>query len=254
MKILAIGNSFSDDTLEYVYSIAASAKIKDLVLGNLYIGGCSLETHAENAHKDLAAYAFRTNDSGVWNTQPDYRLKDALSKEKWDYISMQQASHFSGRPEMYEPYLSELIAYVKELAPQAKLIWNMTWAYQSDFSGEGFVPYDRNQKSMYERILNAVKTQVLPHSEITKLVPCGTAVQNARTSFIGDTLTRDGFHLSFGFGRYVVGLTFAKAVLGVSLKEVRFVPEGVTEREREIAVEAAENACQEPFAVTQSKK
>lgn len=252
MKILAVGNSFSDDTMEYVYRIARSAGEGELSLGNLYIGGCSLETHAANARANAAAYEYRTDDAGEWHTQPQFRLGDALSAQEWDVISLQQASPLSGQPQSYEPFLSELIAYVRERAPQAKLVWNMTWAYQADFASETFAPYGYNQRRMYENILAAVKEKVLPHPEFSAAAPCGTAVQNARTSFLGDALTRDGFHLSYGVGRYIAGLTFAKTVLGVSPERVSFVPAGVDEAERAVAAEAAKNACAQPFAVTPS--
>lgn len=252
MKILAVGNSFSDDTMEYVYNIARSAGAGELFLGNLYIGGCSLETHAANARENAAAYEYRTDGAGEWRTQPQFRLGDALSAQAWDAVSLQQASPLSGMPQTFEPFLSELIAYVRARAPQAKLVWNMTWAYQGDFSAETFAPYGFDQRHMYESILAAVKEKVLPHAEFSAAAPCGTAVQNARTSFLGDALTRDGYHLSYGVGRYIAGLTFAKTVLGISPESVSFVPVGVSEAERAVAVESAKNACANPFAVTQS--
>lgn len=46
MKILAIGNSFSQDATRYLQDIAASAG-ENLFVRNLYIGGCSLEMHAK---------------------------------------------------------------------------------------------------------------------------------------------------------------------------------------------------------------
>ena len=41
LKILALGNSFARDTLQYVYDVASSAGISDVSVGCLYIGGCS---------------------------------------------------------------------------------------------------------------------------------------------------------------------------------------------------------------------
>ena len=49
MKLLTVGNSFSDDAMEYVWQIASALGFKKIELGNLYIGGCSLATHRENA-------------------------------------------------------------------------------------------------------------------------------------------------------------------------------------------------------------
>ena len=48
IKVLAIGNSFSEDAVEqYLYELAASQG-DSLVIGNAYIGGCSLEMHLDN--------------------------------------------------------------------------------------------------------------------------------------------------------------------------------------------------------------
>jgi len=42
MKILAIGNSFSQDSTAYVEDIAESAGRREIVAANLYIGGFPL--------------------------------------------------------------------------------------------------------------------------------------------------------------------------------------------------------------------
>jgi len=48
IKILAIGNSFSDDAVEYLDELAIADSVP-LIVGNLYIGGCSLQRHWKNA-------------------------------------------------------------------------------------------------------------------------------------------------------------------------------------------------------------
>jgi len=54
IRILAIGNSFSVDALHYFKQTADAAGIETECV-NLYIGGCSLERHAENIQNDSAA-------------------------------------------------------------------------------------------------------------------------------------------------------------------------------------------------------
>src|SRR5690625_7172324 len=45
LRILAIGNSFSEDAIEnYLHELAAEAGIK-MIIGNMYIGGASLDLH-----------------------------------------------------------------------------------------------------------------------------------------------------------------------------------------------------------------
>ena len=61
---------------------------------------------------------------------------------------------------------------------------------------------------MYEVIVNAVDEKVRSNPDIQIVIPVGTAIQNARTSIVGDNQTRDGFHLTMDLGRYVDGLTF----------------------------------------------
>ena len=47
MNVLAIGNSFSQDATRYLSQIAQKGG-DTLSVANLYIGGCSLETHFRN--------------------------------------------------------------------------------------------------------------------------------------------------------------------------------------------------------------
>ena len=249
-KVLTVGNSFSDDTMEYVYKIAESAGKNDIVLGNLYIGGCSLATHALNAKNDNATYEYRFNDSDVWKTENDYKLRHALEDEDWDFVSLQQASGSSGVESTYNEDLDFLISYVKEHAPNAKIVWNMTWAYAQSSTHAEFNNYDNDQMKMYESIVGAVKNKILTNSEFVKIAPCGTAIQNARTSFIGDNLTRDGYHLTMNVGRYIAGLTFVETLTGVPATEISFKPDGVTNVVREVAVTAAHNAALKPFEIT----
>ena len=81
------------------------------------------------------------------------------------------------------------------------------------------------------------------------IIPSGTAIQNARL-VLGDTLTRDGFHLDLGFGRYIAGLCVVKALVGLDIDNVTFAPEGVSEEQRKLAIAVANAACAKPFETT----
>ena len=100
LKILAIGNSFSEDALEsYLYGLADAAG-EEIVIGNLYIGGAELDLHATNATENNASYSYRKiNASGSKSTTADVAISTALDDENWDYISFQQVSQKSGQYE-----------------------------------------------------------------------------------------------------------------------------------------------------------
>ena len=84
------------------------------------------------------------------------------------------------------------------------------------------------------------------------IIPNGTAIQNARTSFIGDTLTRDGHHLTYNLGRYIAGLTLVKTITGVDVTQINYAPNGLSEEYIKIAIESCNNAFENPFSITNS--
>ena len=254
LKVLAIGGSFSMDAMQYLYQIAEEAGVEEIVLGNLFYGGGSLSSHLTCAKEDSPSYDFYKNTDGSWQLNKEYRISQALVEEEWDYITFQQVSGYSGISSSYDT-LAELMDYVQERNSTAKLVWHMTWAYQADSTHEDFPRYDNDQQKMYSQIVDCVQQCVLPDERIAFVIPAGTAIQNARTSFIGDTLTRDGFHLDKQIGRYVAGLTWYAAITRAPIDGITFNPSKMTISEDMLAVarEAAENAVATPYAVTQSE-
>ena len=251
LKILTIGNSFSDDSMEYVYQVAQSAGITKVTLGNLYIGGCSLSTHLSNAQSNSGAYTYRTNTTGTWSSKGGVSIKTAVESDDWDFISFQQVSGYSGIANSYEP-LDALIDIVEPLNPSARLVWHMTWAYQSNSGHSDFAKYDNNQMTMYNSIIGAVQQNIVTNDRIEKIIPAGTSIQNVRTSYVGDTLTRDGYHLTLDYGRLIGSLSFVRALTGVSIDGVTYMPSGVDASELAVAIEAVNNAYAKPFEVTAS--
>ena len=252
LKILTVGNSFSDDTMEYVGLIAESYGMQ-VYLGNLYIGGCSVETHANNLKNDAPAYQYRTYVNGAWKTQNNYKLADAVKSQNWDYISFQQASPDSGRESSLSS-LDSLISGVKNIAnSDVTFIWHMTWAYQQNSTHSGFAIYNNDQTTMYNAIVNVAKDYISQKQEIAFVAPVGTAIQNARTSILGDRLTREGYHLDYYYGRYIAGLTFFGKITGADLSKVKFAPANVNVEIKAICIEAAQNALKTPYEVTQSE-
>jgi hypothetical protein len=252
LSILSIGNSFSVDSMEYVYQIAENLGYKNITLGNLYIGGCSLETHLSNARNDSASYTYYTNTTGEWKETNSYKISTAVQSEEWDFITFQQASPNSGQADTYDD-LNALINIVQPMSPNSQLAWHMTWAYQSDSTHSGFANYNKDQMTMYNAIVSAVQNKIETNDNIDIIIPVGTAIQNARTSYLGDTLTRDGYHLSYDIGRYIAGVEFLHGLTNIDVSNLKYQPAGVTDNVRKIAIESANNATLNKYKVTQSK-
>ena len=57
LKVLAIGNSFSEDATSYIKQMSLADNI-DLRVANAFIGGCSLEHHYNNITNGAKDYLF----------------------------------------------------------------------------------------------------------------------------------------------------------------------------------------------------
>ena len=253
IKILAIGNSFSEDAAEsYLDDLARAGGIK-VIVGNLYWGGCSLQTHWNNVtgKGNETGYSFRKIVDGDTTKIENYSIVKAVTNENWDYITFQQVSQYSGRYNSYFPYLSNLLNYVKQRAtnPHVKYCMHQTWAYATNSTHSDYDYYQSNQKTMYDSIVIATN-KAAAKVGIHIIIPAGTAIQNGRTSYIGDNFNRDGYHLSYGLGRYTAACTWYEKLLGRSVVGNKFVPNGVSKSDALIAQHAAHNAVLKPDIVT----
>jgi hypothetical protein len=254
IKILAIGNSFSDDAIEdHLHGLAKTEGLT-IVIGNIYKGGCSIERHVRNLRGNITDYEYRKIDAeGVRTIDYGYTMERGLADEDWDYVSFQQGSAFSGIPDSYA-LLPELVEYVKARVPEdAVFMFHQTWAYSKDSKHKEYHRYDNDQMKMYNAIVTAVEEVIPQIKDIKIVIPSGTAIQNARTSILGDDLTRDGYHLSKPFGRYVASCTWLQAVLGKNPVGNTYCPEGMTPEQCRAAQKAARKAVRKPSKITEIK-
>ena len=238
MKILSIGNSFSEDAQRYLHRLAKKDGIYFKTV-NLYIGGCSLRTHYLNALEDNEAYAFQFNGE---NTGLPTSIKKALVSDDWDVVTLQQASHYSAKYETYTPYIENLVEYVKKYCPHAKIYIHQTWAYENGSDRLINVGGYATAKDMFESIRNAYE-QAAKLVKADGVIPSGEAMFNATQMGI-EKIHRDTFHASLGAGRYLLALTWYKALTGKDILENDFedfdVP--VSNTERNIVIKAVNAA------------
>jgi hypothetical protein len=227
IKILAIGNSFSQDATAYLYDIAKADNVV-LKVVNLYIGGCSLETHWRNIETDSALYEYELNGH---STDRKVSIKEALSEEDWDYVTLQQVSNDCGRIDSFYPYITEISDYVKGFVPQAEQLLHQTWAYELDTDHSAFINYNNNQVVMYHALTDTY--QKVAEDLSLNIIPCGKVIQSLRTYPIFDyengglSLCRDGFHMSLVYGRYAVAATWYELILKQNILSNSFVPPAI---------------------------
>jgi len=238
MNILAIGNSFSQDATRYLHDIALADNVC-LKVVNLYIGGCSLETHWNNAKSNSSSYSYELNGRA---TGQMISIKDALTSDKWDYITMQQVSHQSINYDTYQPYLINLSDFVSQYAPDAQQVIHQTWAYEE---GSERLTVELGYSSQFEmfRDLRLAYEKASRDLGNLKIIPSGESFQLAIKNGIKN-LHRDGFHASLGIGRYLLGAVWYEALTGRSILPNTFkeFDEPITDEEINILKKCAHEA------------
>ena len=207
MNVLSIGNSFSMDAQTYLHRVAR-AEGESLFCVNLYIPGCHLERHFHNIVDDKKDYEIQVcgKSDGVYTS-----VKEALLSEKWDVITLQQASHFSMDFSTYVPYLEEIAAFVRQHASDAKLYLHETWGYES--GSERIRRYGfETMREMSKCVFDAYR-QARSLIDADGMIPSGHAMLALAEA--GKTPAhRDTFHASLGAGRYLLACVWYEILTG----------------------------------------
>ncbi len=226
LRILAVGNSFSDDGTEYLPGLLESAGIRNVIVARLYIGGCSLKRHCDEYAEGLANYVYYKSTRNHWETvSRNATLLDGLKDEPWDIITIQETSGHSGTYDTYKEWLPQLAGIIRKeaLNPRVTIAWHETWAYAANSDHGMFKLYDSDQLKMYNAIVDCVR-RASDEFGIPVVIPSGDAVQIARGTRLNNQdevhatckvyqLTRDGYHLTRQFGRYIAACTWFEALI-----------------------------------------
>lgn len=276
IKILGIGNSYTQDSMWILGAIYKAEKNQNVELGIAYEGGCPLEDHVKFYNDNEPCYQFNRYDpeTGTWTTTKNMTLAEIINATDWDIVSMQQSSGKSGIESSYNSDIQTIQGFVKDgLGYSPKLIWNMTWSYPTEIpdgaDNSWFYKnyYNSDQVYMYNMICQAVQNKIVPDDTFNWIMPTGTAVQNAKSSYLADgELYRDTTHLN-DFGRLMAGYVWFCRLEGVPADsfKLNYIPDALTKSYTqegdiqldadmlEVLEESVRNAIETPFTVTQSQ-
>lgn len=214
LKLLFIGSSFGVDTINYVGDIAHSYNFK-IVIGNLYVSASGIKDYITFYESDrkISYYKWGLNAT-VWENGTS-TVREALSDEAWDFVVIQNGAYQSADESTYwdqdekgnitKNYVSLFADIIDRccLFSHPVICFNMTWAYSvyhtlssSQGSKDKWLSFGINQKQrqlgMYTELCRLAQ-KVLQHCPKVKFViPSGTAVQNARGTFLRTDTTIQG--------------------------------------------------------------
>ncbi len=258
-KILVVGNSFSFDAALQEFLPIVQAAGDDIVLGFPYKGGTTLELHTKYITGDQQIYNYyKIKDGKMTSTGGSSRKFDAsiITDEDWDIVIIQTDHNYSGAYSHYFPYLDNLITYLKTYLTNkdAKFYLYMTWAYQNgsakleELINKGLYT---DQMDQYNKIIDcATRAAIQSGIGEENIIPGGTAVQNGRTSYIGDDYNRDGYHMNLSHGRYTVALTWYEKIFGKSVIGLSYHPASVSDFCAEMCQHAAHEAILNPKTIS----
>ncbi|MCR5381840.1 MAG: DUF4886 domain-containing protein [Lentisphaeria bacterium] len=259
LKLLSIGNSYTVNAHSLLRKIIENHGKAKAVIGMAQIGGCTFERHWK---EHLKSEEKPEHKPYKYNGKP-MNLRDYLTVEKWDVVTIQSQSLQASQPETWQPYLDNILGLVKELAPQAKIVLYRTWAYRQDHhlfkKGDEFTAEKMNEKigQAFAELSKKLNAPILPagdaiwaayQEEPVKLVvpdpnfdyknPVHPNLPNQEGSLHNGhgwhkdkktdewKFSCDASHLNVR-GRYLVGCLFYAYLFQQDISDLKWAPRGI---------------------------
>ena len=229
LKVLQIGNSYTNNSTSYLPSMVQRAGINtnDMCLYKCVRGSGSFSTFINCWNdKDAGGYSISKVVGGITlpiasSATPNdgSNIRKAFTDCKWDIIIIQQVSNYSHKYEFWNQnhaggHLPELISLIRTYQPQAAIGINMIHAAYT---------YNSDTNSLFSLIADSYHQFCIDYG-VDFVIPYGTAVQNARQSSFNTTqygFSNDKSHLAPGVGQYVACAAYFETLIapryGVSI-------------------------------------
>ena len=207
ISICVLGNSYSNDSFCYVpfilkeYGISSDIHI-------YYRSGGSLENlYDEWSEGSAVHYCIDTRIDKKWKKGESKSAASLLLMKRWDVVSLQQYSKQVCAPSSYYPFLTEIIAQIRN---SCQYPLDLAW----------FMAYNRSDNS--DRSTNlSVQNRIVDDNQFDLVFPVATAVFNCQENPIlaelGDSQVHllyslDGIHLQEGLPCYIAALSICQAI------------------------------------------
>lgn len=227
------------------------------------------------------------NDTAIKDGSIAQTMEFAIMRQDWDIVILQAgAFEATGKPttdsNLKTENIQTIINYVleKDIMPDTKPVfgWNMIWALPSDpdlvkesYENRIASDFDGDHFSLYELGAKTVRDVIEPFYPMAYMMPSGTAVENAKSSYLEDKdIYRDYAHAT-DFTRMMVAYLWLCELTGKSIDEMKLegaIPAPMltddmmrlgktdlvlTEAQKQILVESVTNAFANPYEMTQSQ-
>ena len=233
LKVLDIGNSYTEDSTHYIPEIvsASGIDVSDMCLYRAIRGSASFKTWWDCYHNlDNASYSIsrvvgeiEQDVSGTAAANNGEKFRNTLNNNKWDLIIIHQVSTYAPYYDRWNEnnnagYLDKFIRLLRKLQPEATIGFLLVHSYWSGYGGNA-------EKSSLDRwkLIAQSAMRLRANYGIDFIIPYGTAIQNLRASSLNNDydLTADGTHCANGLADYTAACAYFQSLFapryGVSI-------------------------------------
>ncbi len=185
MNILFIGDSSCYYWTDELYGLLAAAGYKNANVCNLYYSGCTPKMYWQWHQEGAAKYQLFTVNSEGRSEIAGCTLEQALQMRNWDILSFKNNSGSYNKPTKEEslattePYLTNLVEYVRGQYPLSDYYWQQNWAVEPGYSTSTYTMQDVAQRTAMYQNIKYVSQEVSKRHNL-KVVPCGDAWEPVR--------------------------------------------------------------------------
>lgn len=219
-NVLVIGNSLSNDAWGYTpFLLREICPDKKINLTILYRSGTTLKKHWELVDKGLNEHVLEECYSfdERWLKKDSVVGSDVIKSQQWDLVVLQQGSMAAHSYDATLPFIQLFSNYIHAFSPATPI------AYQFGQSRTAYPAKNALHGKTTDEVWEMqamVARRLLEEGDVDYVIPCGTAIQNARHTRLdtlgkGGHLTYDGTHLQEGLPCMVDSYTSTQALLNI---------------------------------------
>lgn len=280
LRILFIGNSFTDDAVKHLPGMIRAAGLgSKITIAHMYYGGRIMQEYNDWSKADYTLYKFEAGDLDWTTHSSPVSIADVASCGRWDIITMQEHTGnwhgwvWNSEEKSYFDGMFNKLNNTQSTKPkywyifsQAYYMMNKIGAASREYMTWPLENTQAAQLTMYS-VISQFAQSVMAGCPFDGILATGTMFQNLRTSSVETSmdLTRDGYHMDYGITRYGAACLLFESLIspkfGVTLdtNTYRFATssteEGkystpVTDDNAPIALAAARHAMAKPYEIT----
>lgn len=212
LKVLAIGNSFTDNATLYIPEILSTlAAGEDVFFAKTVLGNSTLQQHWENYQSGAEVYNFSYVADGKWCSAGNRSLEYTIDFADWDVVVVQQVSWLAGIASTYNPWLGKLSECLHGKYSDISIGWQMTWAYAPYSSHAEYYRYSSDYGRMLEDITAATDAA---GEAVDFVIPSGIMIDRLRIHTDDSRIyAADEFHLREGYACFALSGLWHATVL-----------------------------------------